>query len=90
MLVKVCVGDLADVTGSGYDGHFSDTMSPRPPCLPSLPKSCGRRALHPFKPWNERNKSREQKEAADLTVSLPDLVSFTSIKFHLSIRSLYT
>jgi hypothetical protein len=88
MLVKVCGGNLPDVTDDDYCGNFTDTtISPRPPWKPQLAQGRWRRALHPFRPRKERIKSREHTEAAGLsppsiTVSSPDLVSFTSLKLY--------
>lgn len=87
-LVKVCESNLPDVTDDDYCGNSVETtVSPRPLWKPQLPQGRWRRALHPFRSRKERNKSREHTEAADLgppsiTVSSPDLVSFTSLEFY--------
>lgn len=77
-------GDLTEAA----DGDFADTIkSPQPPWKPQLPQGRWRRALHPFRPPRKLNKNREQDKAVDLcppsiTLSSPELVSFTFVKLH--------
>lgn len=88
VLLKFCGGDLPDGTNGDYYGDPGDTaMAPWPPRKPPQPYRRWPRALNPFRSPRELSKSREEKEAADLcapsiTVSSPELVSFSSLKLH--------
>lgn len=88
VLVKLCGGDLPDDTNDDHYGDPGDTaMALRPPRKLAQPHRRWPRALNPFRFPRELSKSREEKEAVDLcvpsiTVSSPELVSFSSLKLH--------
>lgn len=88
VLVKFCAGDLPDSTNGDYYGDPGDTaMAPRPLRKPPQTHRRWPRGLNPFRSPRELSKSREEKESADLcapsiTLSSPELVSFSSLKLH--------